>query len=483
MRKTRKRLEERLAWLRSRNATQLGYAGAEITYTRADWTTISSTPDEILEVDLDALRARSRDLVRNSALAAGLVGTYVDNVVGTGFSCVPAPRAAVLGVTEDVVAEFRRAAEDAWEEWGAVADVAERSDWAGLQRSIERSALEGGDVLVHFVLRDRRASEWRIGIELVEAERIRSSWADTDWTMGVLIGNAGQHVAYQVWPGFTDYAGKPVVVRRFDRDGQVAELYHFQARPGQTRGIPLLTPILPLFRDLDDYLEAEVVAAVQAACITSVVKTTNPSAAATGRMLEQAETGERIEEFRPGQTEYLRPGEELQSYNPQRPGNTFDPFVVRLTRVICRGVGLPYELGALDFSQTNYSSARAALLEVRRTFQTRQNHFVARIARPVRDMVMREARDKGRFDMISPELWRDFERELLRADWIPAGWGWVDPKAEVEAAVLAIENGLSTREIETRRATGRSWANHLAGEIAAERKTMMQMGVVPNAGQ
>jgi lambda family phage portal protein len=468
---------ERLAWLRSRVA-KLGYLGGESTYTRADWSTLSYTPDQLLETDLGNLRARSRDLVRNSALAAGLMATYVDNVVGPGFSCVPSPRAAVLGLDESVVEAFRAAAEDAWEDWGSFADVAERTDWAGLQRMIEWSALEGGDVLVHFTRRDKRAAYWQLGVELVEAERIRSSAYDPDWTMGVLLGTGGQHVAFKVWPGFTAFVGEPVIVRRWDRDGQVSELYHFQGRPGQTRGIPLLTPILPLFRDLDDYLEAEVVAAVQAACISSVVKTTNPAVAASGRLSETSEDGNRIEEFRPGQIEYLAQGEELQTYNPQRPGNTFDPFVMRLTRMICRGIGLPYELGALDFSQTNYSSARAALIEVRRTFQARQRHFTTRINQPVYQMVIREAREKGRFDMIPDEVWAANEYELYRADWVAPGWGWVDPKAEVEAAVLAIENGLSTREIEARRATGRSWRNHLLGEIKAERKEMLGMGVV-----
>jgi len=53
--------------------------------TLADWVTSNASPDADLSFSLEDLRSRSRDLTRNDGLAAGIINTIADNVVGKGI--------------------------------------------------------------------------------------------------------------------------------------------------------------------------------------------------------------------------------------------------------------------------------------------------------------------------------------------------------------------------------------------------------------
>ena len=75
-------------------------------------------PDELsankaINDDLPALRSRSRDLVRNTPLATGAIGTVTTSVVGNGLALRASVDRDVLGWTEEAATEWRRATEPA----------------------------------------------------------------------------------------------------------------------------------------------------------------------------------------------------------------------------------------------------------------------------------------------------------------------------------------------------------------------------------
>ena len=51
----------------------------------ASWNPPAGSPDADILPDLDTLRTRSRDLIRNHGVAGGAVQTMVDSVVGGGL--------------------------------------------------------------------------------------------------------------------------------------------------------------------------------------------------------------------------------------------------------------------------------------------------------------------------------------------------------------------------------------------------------------
>jgi len=190
---------------------------------------------------------------------------------------------------------------------------------------------------------------------------------------------------------------------------------------------------------LSEYTEAELVAARIAACFSIFITSESSMDVNTG--YDRNFKGQFLESLEPGMIKHLLPGESVSSFNPQRPSATFEPFVERMLRAISSALGLPYELVAKDFSKTNYSSARAALLEARRYFKVRQEWLARKLCQPVWDMVLEEAYLRGDLGSIP---FYEKRQNWVNASWITPGWEWVDPLKEAKAAEVGIKNGIVT---------------------------------------
>jgi len=227
----------------------------------------------------------------------------------------------------------------------------------------------------------------------------------------------------------------------------------------------MLSPALATFRDLSSFLEASLIKERVSCCFSMFISKDDPYSAALQRA-DATRSGQRINEIEPGMVEYLSPGETVQFGNPTNVGNTFDPFVERHLRAIGASLGLPLELVTNDFSKTNYSSARAALLESRRMFKRHQQYLSSRFCQPIYEMLIEEAWLKGEIPFV------DFDQsrmELTKTRWIPPGWAWVDPLKEAQASAAAIDLGVSTLAEEAA-SQGRDWEELLEQRSIEKRK-------------
>jgi lambda family phage portal protein len=301
-------------------------------------------------------------------------------------------------------------------------------------------------------------------VELLESDRLcpQSGKTPTAMETAVEVGTRGQPVAY--WISRMNYAnqmgsaydiGDPERIEARDAAGRPRVLHIYRVnRPGQVRGVPYFAPVLTYFKDLSDYLDAELVAAKVAACLAVFVTKADPQYGALGAATTtETTTGKRIQGVEPGMVNYLALGENISVVDPKRGGETFSSFVEGLLRMIGMALGLSYELLAKDFSKTNYSSARASLLEGRRMFSTWRSWLAAQFCQPFWGLVLEEAYLRGLFQ--APRFY-ELRAEYTRAAWIGGGWGWVDPVKEVQASKMAIDYGLSTMAEEVA-GQGRDW--------------------------
>jgi lambda family phage portal protein len=95
---------------------------------------------------------------------------------------------------------------------------------------------------------------------------------------------------------------------------------------------------------------------------------------------------------------------------------------------------------AEDLEGVNYSSARIGLMSERDTWRGIQNFQKEHLQRRVFIAWLKSAMLTGAL----PIRARDLKR-LQEPVFQPRGWRWVDPLKEVQASVLAINNGLDTR--------------------------------------
>jgi lambda family phage portal protein len=457
------------------------FSGAETTRLIKDWltTSLGATPQKF---DLEKLRERSQDLNRNDPVASSVTDTLTVNVIGQGLQPQSRLRADRLGIPEEEAQDLRRQAEGGFDLWQKYADADNRRNFNEDQALAFRKVVEDGEILTNL---PRIADPWRVlprALELIEAERLGSPFGKKGVFQGIEVGEERKEPV-KYWIRKANLTSNDYEMPRYEwvgipaRDGQGRPmiLHTFLAkRPGQLRGIPFFTPALTYFKHLGDYLSAEVVAAKIAACLAIFITTEDPmlaaQAAASGR--KDMATGKDLEFVEPGMIQRLKPGEGINVLKQERGGETFSSFMEGVLRIIGVSQGLPYELLLKNFSKTNYSSARAALLEARRFFMFLRVWFGQVYCQPIWELILEELYLAGLFPARNFYANKD---EYCRAQWIGGGWGWVDPVKEVGASITAIHAGLSTHAKEIA-AQGEDW-EELFEQLVREQQYAKALGL------
>lgn len=258
---------------------------------------------------------------------------------------------------------------------------------------------------------------------------------------------------------------------------------HDKERAGQTRGKPQLASVMRQFKVLGDYTNAELKAAVVNAMVAIVTKSSmgqeqlvellssNPDALKSYQE-GLAQRGRASVDFNAGMILPLALGEDFASFTPARPVDSFEPFTLALFRHIAAGLNIPYELLLKDFSKTNYSSARAALLEAWRFFRGRRKWIIANWCQPIFELWLEEEVMEGRIE--APGFYEN-RAFYCRTKWIGDGRGWVDPLKEAQAADMRLKTGLTTLEDECAE-QGQDWEEVLQ-QRAREIKRAKELGI------
>lgn len=458
-----------------------GYSGASKNRLMSHWLPGGGSADADLLADLPTLRERSRDLVRNDGFASGILKTYSSNIISSGIRAQSRLKYDRLKITKDQAVTYQKSMEEIFDAWIQQADANQKLDFYEIQDMIVKQIAENGDVIV-IPLRIDKPGRKGIALQIIEADRLGNPQHmpdKIDLRNGIEIGEYGEPIAYWVkktHPGdviysgarFDDYIRYPA----YDEFGN-KNVYHLYTmeRPGQSRGIPLLAPVLNLFKNLNSTIEASVLKERIAACFALFVTKADPLSGAIGRGETQT-SGQRYESVEPGQIMYGNPGEKMEVATPSNPGGTFDPLVTLLLRNISAAINIPYEVVAKDFSRTNYSSARAALLDAVKMFKAIQNKISKNFCQPVYDMVIENAYLTGELDL--PDFYGN-RAEWSRVKWQAPGWAWIDPLKEVQAAELALKNQvLSMADISGN--LGHDWEETFE-QIAVEKEKRKELGI------
>lgn len=467
-------------------STGIVYDGAKRDRLTSDWRGSSGSGDTDLLPALQILRERSRELVRNNPIAAAIVRVIVDNVVGTGIRVQARVDAEALGFSPEQAAAWNSRAEALFREWCRHADLRDLTDFYGLQAMQCERWIVDGEVLGMPVQLERVGRNWLTALQVLECDRLMDPLDGSvpleRLRSGVELDAFGAPLAYWIarqHPG-DRFVRQELVLDRvpaWTADG-LRRVQHLLlvTRDGQSRGQPMLAPIMDDLRHLGQYDEAELIAARIAACHTVWRKQEIPE-----YTLEQPATtasgGEPVTEIEPGLVVDLLPGEDVTFGNPSRPSSNYEPYVRAKLRQAGAPYGLPLELVLADWSEVTWTSGRMALIEAKRAFRRMQAHLIDRSCVSVYELVIEEAIRTGRLEAPTFEQQRS---AWLRHAWIPPGWTWVDPVKEAQASQMAISAGLSTLAEECA-GQGRDWqetAEQRAREIAYYRRLGLPLGSV-----
>lgn len=421
------------------------------------WQASRGDSDSDLLPELDNLRSRSRDLARNNPLACGAISTQVTSIIGTGLSPQSQIDAEYLGLDDETAETWQRRAEREFNVWAnsCESDVRRTLDFYEQQAVAFRQTLENGDVFALRTYRERAGLPFATQYQLIEGDLVSnpSFQADSEkLAAGVEKDEFGAPIAYHVanvHPG--DYRNtKSTSWRRIEAfgDGGIRNMLHPYRvlRPGQTRGVPVLAPVIESFKQLGKYTEAELMAAVISGMFTVFVQTESGEAG-----FEDPDSQDKSDagEYKLGNGAIigLAPGETIETTNPGRPNAQFEPFVLAIIRQIGVALEMPYEVLIKHFT-ASYSASKGALIEAWRMFKARRHWFANTFCQPVYEAVISESIARGRLP--APGFFNDpmVRAAFLGTQWIGDAPGQLDPLKEVNAQEKKINLGLSTRSKE-----------------------------------
>ena len=424
------------------------YAGAQGGRLTAGWSLADSSADAELRGAHRNLRNRSRSLVRDFGYAKRAKVIVTNNVVGAGIGM----QAQVKNARGRLETRINDEIEKAFQEWcrPEYCHTGGMLHFHDLERLTVGEIFEGGEQLTRRHKRRFGGSPIAYALETIEPERIADEFSvpfanagSAELRNGIEVDSFYRPLGYWLrerHPGDLRTAGNVT-----DRIVRVPadEIWHTYVinRWPQSRGEPWLHTAIRRLHDMDGYSESEIVAARSAASYMGFIKTpdNNPLP------VDAESGGERQIDFSPGMIEQLPPGSDIVMNNPNRPNPNMEPFMRLMLREVASGVGVSYESLSRDYSQSNYSSSRLALLDDRDLWRVLQGWFIRTFRLPLHREWLSMAVLSRAIPSISPEEYflnpAKFEAVLFK----PRGWGWVDPTKEVEAYKEAVRCGFTTR--------------------------------------
>ena len=465
----------------------------------AGWWPATNSADFDLLPERERITARIRDLVRNNGWASGIVSTEIDNVIGSDLRLSAKPDWRALGQDAEWAHDWGTQAEALWRGFandpGLYCDAARHSTMGGLFGLAYRHYVVDGDATAAMMWLPGRGGAWSTAVRVIDPDRMSNPDNAPDMPYlrgGVELDDNTAAIAYHIrkrHPGDIGSAlADAFIWERVPREtpwGRPAFIHHFdKERDGQTRGVGRLTPVLEKLKMLDKYDKVELQAAVLNAILAAFIESPFDHSLLQ-QILEDGNAG-KMGDYQAARSEFHRdrrislggvqvptlfPGEKIGMTTVARPNTAFAAFEAATLRNIAAGTGRSYEQIAKDWSQTNYSSARASLLEAWKTLTTRRGAFAKKFATSVYVAFIEEAIDTGRLTIPAgaPSFYES-RAAYTNCLWIGPGRGWVDPVKEKQGAIIGMNGGMSTLELECAE-QGRDYQEVLA-QIDREIKQM-----------
>lgn len=486
---------------------------------------IQSADDDVLP-DKAMMDARVRDTLRNDAYVRGGANIHQDNIVGSMFVLNAKPASKLLGKGFDEAweEEFQEEVESRFTLWAESpdnwVDASRKTTFTGMVRLAVGLNVACGEILASVEWMRDFGRPFSTAIQFIDLDRLSNpldAMDDTSLRGGVKRDRNGAALGYWIRMAHpTDYRNPNYLNWKYIEArkpwGRVQMIHILeQTRPDQTRGVSEMVSALKelritkKFRDV--VLQNAVVNATYAASIESDLPTeavfaqlgggdtsagdaVASYAAAYLTQIAQYAGNARNLHIDGVKIPHLFPGTKLQLRPAGQGGPLGTEFEQSLLRYISASLGVSYEQLSRDYTNTNYSSARAAMAETWKFMGAKKRMIADRFASTVYRLWLEEAVNRGIITSL-PRIARRpgwlYEAQRLDAisqcDWIGASRGQIDELKETNAAILRLQHNLTTHEFECSR-LGLDWRQvkrQRAREIAMDEALGLPVAVM--AGQ
>lgn len=502
-----------------------GLEGAERTSREmALWRPALGSPDQAISMGKQLADARGRDTVLNDGYAMGAMQYHKDSIVGAHFRLNATPDWEVL---RDIY-NPTNATPDQWREWAELFQVrverrfnltAESNNhWLDASRRqtltemirVEVGAfVYTGEVLATAEWIRQAGRPYKTALQLVNPDRLSNPDYREDnanLTRGIETGFYGEHKRYWIQGAHPSEFADPdtlkwVPVPAEKPWGRKQVIYiNEPVMIEQTRGVASMVSALKQTNMRKQFSEVTLQNAVINASYAASVESELPSAdiiAAMGGGTDNALEGY-LKSYMSMLAEYMGganniridgamipqffPGTKLNARPLGTPGGVgHNDYESSLLRYLAAALGTSYSALSKDFSKVSYSGLKGEMAETQKFLNSRKKGVADKMGSYGFELWLEEEIG-GDYALLPPgwtrdDYYRPLAKEALSlCKWIGQGRGQIDELSETQAAILRINSGLTTREIECAK-LGNDFRDVLA-QLERESKLIEKHGLV-----
>lgn len=492
------------------------------------WSPAIQSADADLLHERERIEARSQDMIRNDAYVSAGAQLHKDSIVGHAYLFNSKPNLVALGMKnelewakefqEEVEAKFGLAAESP-ECW---LDTSRGLTLTGMVRLAIGTYCASGEVLAIAEWHRKNALRpFRTSVHQIDSARLRTPWTFTDRRNirnGVHKTDMGEPLGYYIYKNHpNDYRTHSLrsmnaldfqyvkARRQLGKTHSRLNVIHIfePGRPDQSRGVSDLVTALKELKVLKSFRSIQLQNAVVNSMFAAAIESELPTETVMAQMGAQMSDGSgadavadyassflsAINEYASGSKHmaldgvkipHLFPGTKLNMMPAGKGASVGQDFEKSLIRYLSASLGVSYEQVSRDYSETNYSSARAAMNETWKFMMGRKRMVADRYANAIFRLWFEEQVNSGNIETMKarsvPNMYQGMNFDAFtQGDWIGASRGQIDELKETQAAVLRMKYHISTLEDEQAR-LGKDWRQGLQ-QRAREQELMEELNL------
>ncbi|MDD2826943.1 MAG: phage portal protein [Sulfurospirillaceae bacterium] len=410
------------------------YEGGKLRGSNNDFYNANAPFEDQASPDRAIMRARARWLHENNGIISGIDNSIKQNAIAGGLK--------FQSKTGD--SALNNLIETLFNEWVKQqnCDITGRLWFGDMQNVILGQRMMDGEILIYPKLTNDKKHPLKI--QLIEADRFdgamftsANTQDGTTYIDGMEVDNYGKPQKYILKDGLF----KTTKLNA----SEVIHYFKMTNRATQYRGISEYKQIIIDLRNLAGYLSSTIQSQRARASVAYAIETDNVAGRIAGLGSNKG-SYDPIYDINGVMVHYLNRGESLKQFDPTIDGAGYKDFIQSCIRLIAVGRQISYELAFRDYSQVNFSSARASLIQDHKRFSTEQAHFARYVLAPIYERWLDANVLAGNIKGISAQAYFSNKKEICQPRWIAPAREWVDPLKDINAFSKEYEMGMATLE-------------------------------------
>lgn len=409
----------------------------------------------------DTIMGRARDLDENNGWINGGLDRRVESVIGVNIRLSAQPKYTMLNRDHDWRMQWAGKVQDRFTVWSN--DIHRRCDarmkltLGGLSRLAYLTYVRDGEMAAEIRDLDRGLTN-PTSVMLIEPERISTpDWLTESKNLrnGIVFDDNGAAIGYWVrnsHPNDPDQgfeAHRWSFVPAMGSTGRTRFIHIFNPRRAeQNRGISRLAEVMVPAKMLDRVDRAEVNAALKSAIFSIFIKspgTTEDLESALAPASDAGGTDPWVQDYLDyrerspvrvdaAQVTHLLPDEDVVTPQASHPNSNYPEFAKTVLQKVAGSLGVSYPQMSQNWADINYSSARALLNELWRSFKEDRHFFTQSFNTPIYAAWLEWEVANGDVKVPGgPAGFYKNKTAICMAEWIGPGRGSVDPLKEANA--------------------------------------------------